>query len=61
VPGAAWLTPALAGADTEKVFMAMAAALLHPVVAGVCLAGILAAVMSAADSQLLVASAAVSE
>ncbi len=59
--GAAWLTPALEGADTEKVFMAMAAALLHPVVAGVCLAGILAAVMSTADSQLLVASSAVSE
>ena len=59
--GAAWLTPGLEGADTEKVFMAMAAALLHPVVAGVCLAGILAAVMSTADSQLLVASSAVSE
>ncbi len=41
--------------------MAMAAVLLHPVVAGVCLAGILAAVMSTADSQLLVASSAVSE
>ncbi|WP_240900911.1 sodium/proline symporter PutP [Thioalkalivibrio sp. XN8] len=59
--GAAWLSPALEGADTEKVFMAMAAALLHPVVAGICLAGILAAVMSTADSQLLVASSAVSE
>jgi sodium/proline symporter len=59
--GAAWLTPGLEGADTEKVFMAMAAALLHPVVAGICLAGILAAVMSTADSQLLVASSAVSE
>ena len=59
--GAAWLSPPLEGADTEKVFMAMAAALLHPVVAGVCLAGILAAVMSTADSQLLVASSAVSE
>ena len=59
--GAAWLDPPLAGADTEKVFMAMAAVLLHPVVAGICLAGILAAVMSTADSQLLVASSAVSE
>jgi sodium/proline symporter len=59
--GAAWLEPPLEGADVEKVFMAMAAALLHPVVAGVCLAGILAAVMSTADSQLLVASSAVSE
>jgi sodium/proline symporter len=59
--GAAWLDPPLQGADSEKVFMAMATALLHPVVAGVCLAGILAAVMSTADSQLLVASSAVSE
>ena len=59
--GAAWLDPPLAGADSEKVFMAMAALLLHPVVAGICLAGILAAVMSTADSQLLVASSAVSE
>jgi sodium/proline symporter len=59
--GAAWLAPPLEGADVEKIFMAMAAALLHPVVAGICLAGILAAVMSTADSQLLVASSAVSE
>jgi len=59
--GAAYIDVPLAGADSEKVFMAMAAALLHPVVAGVCLAGILAAVMSTADSQLLVASSAVSE
>ena len=59
--GAALIDPPLAGADVEKVFMFMAAMLLHPVVAGVCLAGILAAVMSTADSQLLVASSAVSE
>jgi sodium/proline symporter len=59
--GAAWLAPPLQGADSEKVFMAMAAALLHPVIAGICLAGILAAIMSTADSQLLVASSAVSE
>jgi len=51
----------LEGADSEKVFMALAAGLLHPVVAGICLAGILAAVMSTADSQLLVASSAVAE
>jgi sodium/proline symporter len=51
----------LQGADSEKVFMLLAATLLHPVVAGICLAGILAAVMSTADSQLLVASSAVAE
>jgi sodium/proline symporter len=59
--GAAWLEAPLEGADSEKVFMAMAALLFHPVIAGICLAGILAAVMSTADSQLLVASSAVSE
>jgi sodium/proline symporter len=41
--------------------MALAAMLLHPVVAGICLSGILAAVMSTADSQLLVASSALAE
>jgi sodium/proline symporter len=51
----------LQGADSEKVFMLLTRILFHPVMAGVCLAGILAAVMSTADSQLLVASSAVSE
>ena len=51
----------LQGAQSETIFMVLARLLFHPVVAGVCLAGILAAVMSTADSQLLVASSAVSE
>ncbi len=59
--GIAALDTPLVGADSEKVFMVLAAGLLHPVVAGICLAGILAAVMSTADSQLLVASSAVAE
>ena len=59
--GLALLDQPLSGPDSEKVFMIMASVLLHPVIAGVCLAGILAAVMSTADSQLLVASSAVSE
>lgn len=59
--GIAYLPEPLQGADAEKVFIYMATGLFHPVVAGVCLAGILAAVMSTADSQLLVASSAVSE
>lgn len=59
--GVGLLDEPLAGPDTEKVFMVMATVLLHPVVAGICLSGILAAVMSTADSQLLVASSAVSE
>jgi sodium/proline symporter len=51
----------LVGAESEKVFMVMATTLFHPVIAGICLSGILAAVMSTADSQLLVASSAVAE
>ena len=59
--GAVLLETPLQGPDTEKVFMVMATTLFHPVVAGICLSGILAAVMSTADSQLLVASSAVAE
>lgn len=59
--GIGLLPQPLQGADSEKVFIELARLLFHPVVAGVCLAGILAAVMSTADSQLLVASSAVSE
>ena len=47
--------------DREKVFMRLTAALFHPVIAGICLAAILAAIMSTADSQLLAASSAVAE
>jgi sodium/proline symporter len=59
--GIALLPEPLQGAESEKVFIHLATLLFHPVVAGVCLAGILAAVMSTADSQLLVASSAVAE
>lgn len=48
----------LAGADAEKVFIVMSTAFLHPALAGLCLAGIMAAVMSTASAQLLVASSA---
>lgn len=48
-------------ADSEKVFIHLAEALLNPWVAGILLAAILAAIMSTADSQLLVCSAALSE
>ena len=56
--GAAVLTPPLKGPDTEKVFIQMSTAYLHPVLAGICLSGILAAIMSTASAQLLVASSA---
>lgn len=48
----------LTGTDTEKVFIVMSTMFLHPVLAGVCLAGVMAAVMSTAAAQLLVASSA---
>ncbi|MDX1474663.1 MAG: sodium:proline symporter, partial [Reinekea sp.] len=47
--------------DTETVFMVMVDALFHPAVAGVLLAAILAAIMSTADSQLLVSSSVLAE
>ena len=47
--------------DNEKVFMVMVDALFHPAIAGILLAAILAAVMSTADSQLLVSSSALAE
>lgn len=59
--GIGGLESELTGADTEKVFMRLVEVLFHPLVAGICLAAILAAVMSTADSQLLVASSVVSE
>ncbi len=46
--GAALISPPLAGPDTEKVFIQLSTAHLHPVLAGLCLAGILAAIMSTA-------------
>lgn len=48
----------LHGPDTEKVFILMSTTYLHPLLAGICLAGILAAVMSTASAQMLVASSA---
>jgi sodium/proline symporter len=48
-------------ADSETVFITLVQALFHPLVAGILLAAILAAVMSTADSQLLVSSAAFTE
>lgn len=55
------LSPALQGPDSEKVFIVMAATHLNPIFAGICLSGILAAIMSTASAQLLVASSAFAE
>ncbi|MBW2366786.1 MAG: sodium/proline symporter PutP [Deltaproteobacteria bacterium] len=47
--------------DPERIFMVLVHALFHPLVAGILLAAILSAIMSTADSQLLVASSALAE
>jgi sodium/proline symporter len=59
--GIALLETPLMGSDTEKVYFELIALILHPVPAGICLAALLAAIMSTADSQLLVASSAITE
>ena len=48
-------------ADKERVFMTMMQTLLTPIPAGICLAAILAAIMSTADSQLLVCTSVITE
>lgn len=53
--------PTLAIDDGEKIFMILVNAIFHPVMAGILLAAILAAIMSTADSQLLVSSSALAE
>jgi sodium/proline symporter len=47
--------------DKERIFLAMVSALFHPIFAGFVLAAVLAAVMSTADSQLLVLTSALTE
>lgn len=55
------LDETLVGADSEKVFILMSTHFFHPAIAGICLAGILAAIMSTASAQLLVSSSAFAE
>lgn len=53
---ACYLKPeALPGEDPENLFRFLASAHLHPLLVGIIIASILAAIMSTADSQLLVA------
>jgi sodium/proline symporter len=49
----------LPGADTEQLYPFLASQLLHPVAFGIVVASIFAAIMSTADSQLLVAASSV--
>jgi sodium/proline symporter len=51
----------LSDADSEKVFMVLISELTHPLIGGILLAAVLAAIMSTADSQLLVTSSALTE
>ena len=51
----------LVGTDSEKVFITMSTTFLPPAIAGICLAGVMAAIMSTAAAQLLVASSAFAE
>lgn len=59
--GYAIFTASLQGSDSEKIFIIMVEELIHPLFAGILLSAILAAIMSTADSQLLVASSALTE
>ena len=57
--GVAYLPEILA--DSEKVFIALTSLIFHPLIAGILLAAILAAIMSTVDSQLLVCSSSLAE
>lgn len=52
------LPNALEGGDAERVFIILSTTFFPPAIAGICLAGIMAAIMSTAAAQLLVASSA---
>jgi len=59
--GRAYVAPVLDGSESEKVFIIMVGDMFPSIVAGVLLAAILAAIMSTADSQLLVTTSAITE
>ena len=59
--GRIYLPETLLAADSEKVFMILVDRLTHPLIGGILLAAVLAAIMSTADSQLLVTSSALTE
>lgn len=61
IVGRVYLGDVLDKAQSETVFMVMVHDIVHPLLAGIVLSAILAAVMSTADSQLLVTSSAITE
>lgn len=56
--GTVYLPMTLEGTDSEKVFLLMTNELFPPIIAGIVLSAVLAAIMSTASSQLLVAASA---
>ena len=54
-------TALLTAGDSESIFIVMATSLLHPIPAGIAMAGILAATISSSDSYLLIAASAFSK
>ena len=56
--GTVYVTTPLEGTDSEKVFLVMTNNLFPPIIAGIVLSAVLAAIMSTASSQLLVAASA---
>ncbi len=59
--GRIYLADKLPDSDSEKIFMILVDRLTHPLIGGILLAAVLAAIMSTADSQLLVTSSALTE
>ena len=59
ISGVVYLADPLA--DSERVFITLTSLLFHPLMAGILLAAILAAIMSTVDSQLLVCSSSLAE
>ncbi|MCY6485019.1 sodium/proline symporter PutP [Clostridium aestuarii] len=59
--GIIYLKTPLVGNDSEKVFMIMVNQMFNPIIGGFLLAAVLAAVMSTADSQLLVTASSITE
>ncbi|MBT8046588.1 MAG: sodium/proline symporter, partial [Pontiella sp.] len=59
--GRAYWPDMLSDSDSEKIFMLLVEQLTHPVIGGILLAAVLAAIMSTADSQLLVTASALTE
>jgi sodium/proline symporter len=59
--GRACLPETLSNSDAEKTFIILVDRLTHPIIGGILLAAVLAAIMSTADSQLLVTSSALTE